>query len=452
MGNASFEVNLSRGNVAIQLIRFSIPLLISNFIQSAYSVADMIIVGQFSGELGSAAMSGVNIGSQLSFLITNMVFGLCAGTTVLIGQYIGSNNRRALEKSVSTLFTLLLIVAAVATVLMIGLRDPILHLIKTPVESYSEAKNYLLVTSIGTIFILGYNAFAAVMRGMGDSKRPLVFVAIACVTNIVLDLFFVAALGMAATGAAIATVISQAISMILCIIYFEKNNFIFKFKPSSFRIDRQQLVMIAKIGGPMAIQNTVTGVSFLFLTTMINSISYIASAAVGAVGKINGFAILPAVAMSSSISAIASHNIGAKEYERAVSTFRIGTVIAYVFSVIVFALVSVFPEFFLRLFNEDEELIKAGVAYMRTFSFDYLCVPLLFSLNGLFIGAGHTTFSLVNNMLSAILIRVPVSYLFGMIMEMGLIGIGLGAPVATLISIVLGVIYFASGKWKKRTI
>lgn len=447
--NKSFEVNLSKGNVAVQLIRFSIPLLLSNFIQSCYSVADMIIVGQFAG---TVAMSGVNIGGQLTFLITNMVFGLCAGATVLIGQYIGSNNREALKKTVSTLFTLLLILSGVATVVMVALRGPILTLIKTPAESFEEAKSYLFYTSLGTVFILGYNAFSAVMRGMGDSRRPLIFVAIACVTNIALDLLMVGVLKMGASGAAIATVISQALSMILCMFYFERSDFVFKFRFSSLKIDREAASMILKIGGPMSVQNTVTSISFLFLTAMVNSISYIASAAVGAVGKINGFAILPAVAMSNSISAIAAHNIGAGEYDRAVKTFRIGAAIAYAFSIAVFVLVTLFPAFFLRLFNDDSALIDAGVQYMRTFSFDYLCVPMMFTLNGLFIGAGHTTFSLINNMLSAVLIRVPVSYLFGIVMEMGLFGVGLGAPFATIISIICAIIYYASGRWKKATI
>lgn len=435
--------------MAKQLLRFSLPLLISNIIQSLYSVCDMIIVGQFNG---TVSMSGVNIGGQVTFLITNLVIGLAAGATVLIGQYIGSGIRRELEDTISTLFTTLLALAGVLTVLMVFLCGPILTLIQTPAESYSEARNYLLITALGTVFIFGYNAFSAVMRGMGDSRRPLYFVGIACVTNIFLDLLFVAVFKWAAAGAAVATIISQAVSMIFCIIYFERNGFMFKFKLSSFRIKGEQLKMLLKIGGPMSIQNTVTGISFLFMTTMVNTIGVTASAAVGAVGKINGFAILPALAMGSAVSAVCAHNIGAGEYKRAVKTMRIGMLIAISISVCIFAIVTLFPAAVIAMFDNDKALIEAGVSYMKTFRFDYLFVPFLFTLNGLFIGAGHTTFSLFNGMMSALLIRIPVAYIFGMVLHLGLTGVGLGAPVASFIAALSGLIFFFSGKWKRSVI
>lgn len=449
MDTTKFVTNLSQGNVAKQLLRFSLPLLLSNIIQSLYSVADMIIVGQFNG---AVSMSGVNIGGQITFLVTNFVFGLAAGATVLIGQYIGSGKTRELEETVATLFTTLTASAAVLTVLMFILRNPILTLIRTPAESYTESKNYLLVTSLGLIFIFGYNAFSAVFRGMGDSRRPLYFVSIACGTNVVLDLLFVAVFKWGATGAAVATVISQAVSMVLCIVYFERNKFIFKFKPDSFRINKKQLLMLLKVGGPMSIQHTVVGISFLFMTTMVNTIGYIASAAVGAVGKVNSFAILPSVAMSTSVSSVCSHNIGAGEYDRAVKTMRIGILISVSISIIIFTLVSLFPAAIISVFDNDPQLIEAGVAYMKVFSYDYLVVPFVFSMNGLFIGAGHTTFSLFTGMLSSVLIRVPVAYLFGIFLGLGLTGVGLGAPIATLIAMLVNLIYLLSGKWKRSVI
>lgn len=449
MNKSKFETNLAQGNVARQLLRFAMPLLISNIIQSLYNVADMIIVGQFNG---AVSMSGVNIGGQVTFLITNLVFGLAAGATVLIGQYIGSGRHEELEDTISTLFTTLLVVAGVLTALMFLFRGPILTLIRTPAESYSEAKNYLLITALGTVFIFGYNAFSAVMRGMGDSRRPLYFVGIACVINIFLDLLFVAVFKWGAGGAAVATVISQAVSMFLCILYFERNGFMFKFKLKSFRIKKERLIILLKIGGPMSIQNTITSISFLFMTTMVNTLGVTASAAVGAVGKINSFAILPAIAMSSALSAVCAHNIGAGEYKRAVKTMQIGMFIAISISVIIFALVSLFPSAVISMFDNDPELIEAGISYMRTFSFDYLFVPFIFALNGLFIGAGHTTFSLFNGILASLLVRIPVAYIFGIVFEMGLMGVGLGAPVASCTAMLIGFIYFMTGKWKKSVI
>ena len=447
---ARFEKNLAEGNVVKQLILFSLPVLLSNLIQSLYSAVDMLVVGQFAG---AAAMSGVNIGGQVSFLITNMVFGLSVGATVLIGQYMGADDRKSMHETIATLFVSLLVAAVGITIVMIGLQTPILKLIQTPKESFGEAKIYFFISMLGTIFIFGYNALSAVMRGMGDSKNPLVFVGVACVVNIVLDLLFVAAFKMGAAGAALATVISQAISMILCIIYLKRNNFIFDFSLESFKgATKEKLKLILKVGLPTSVQNVAVSVSFLFLTTLVNSLGVMASAAVGAVGKLNGFAILPGVAMSTSVSAMAAQNIGAQKYERATKTMFVGMTIALLISVVIFALITLFPEACMSLFSTEPELIACGVEYLKSFKYDYFFAPICFCFNGLFIGSGHTTFSLVNGIMSSILFRIPASYLFGIMMGMGLFGVGLGAPIASFAAMLFGLFFFLAGKWKTRVV
>jgi len=446
---SKFENNLSEGNVAKQLFRFSLPFLISNLLQTLYSVVDMIVVGQFAG---TVSMSGVNIGSQVQFLITNMVMGFTVGATVLVAQYLGSGNRDAMRETIGTLFTSLLIAAAVLTVGIVLVQDPILRLIRTPEDSFSEAHDYFFITMLGTVFIFGYNALSAIMRGMGDSKNPLYFVAIACVINIVLDLLFVAGFHMGAAGAALATVISQAVSMILCILYLRRNDFIFDFRLQSFRFHPERLRLLFKIGIPNAVQNVVVSVSFLFLTTLVNTLGVTASAAVGAAGKLNGFAILPAAALSASVSAMGAQNIGAGKIKRAEKTLAYGVLFAFSISAVIFALFQIFPESCLRLFGKDPEMIEKGVEYLRVFSFDYLLVPFVFCFNGLFIGAGHTVFSFINSSLSSLLIRIPASYLFGMVFHMGLTGVGLGAPFASFFSLILGVLFLVSGKWKKMVV
>ena len=444
---AKFEKNLSEGNVVKQLILFSLPVLISNIIQSLYSTVDMLIVGNFATE---AAMSGVNIGGQVSFIITNMVFGLSVGATVLIGQYKGAENRRGIQEVIATLLVSLLVVAVALTVVMIALAEPILSAINTPKESYNEAKRYFIISMLGTIFIFGYNALSALMRGLGDSKNPLIFVAIACGANVVLDYILVAQFHLDAAGAAIATVVSQAISVILCIIYLAKNNFIFDFSIKSFKaFSKKQLKLILKVGIPTSIQNVASGLSFLFLTTLVNGFGVMASAAVGAVGKLNGFAILPGVAMSTSISAMSAQNIGAGKYKRASHTMFTGAAIALGISIVIFALVGIFPEACMRMFGDDPEFIKCGVEYIKSFKFDYLTAPIFFCFNGLFIGSGHTTFSLVNGILSSILFRIPASFLFGIVLNWGLTGVGLGAPAASIAALILCIIFYTTGRWKK---
>ncbi len=447
---ARFEKNLSEGSVVKQLILFSLPVLISNLIQSLYSTVDMLVVGRFAGE---AAMSGVNIGGQVSFLITNMVFGLSVGATVLIGQYMGANDRKSMHETIATLFVSLLVAAISLTVLMIGLQEPLLRLIQTPQESFSEARSYFFISMLGTVFIFGYNALSAVMRGLGDSRNPLIFVAIACVVNIVLDLLFVATFHMGAAGAALATVISQAISMILCIVYLKRNNFIFDFSFASFKgASKRQLKLILKIGIPTSIQNVATSTSFLFLTALVNSLGVMASAAVGAVGKLNGFAILPGIAMSTSVSAMCAQNIGAEKFDRARKTMFVGMGIATAISGLIFAIVAIFPEACLGLFGDSPDFIACGVDYMRAFKYDYLIAPLCFCFNGLFIGSGHTTFSLVNGIMSSLLFRIPASFIFGMTLKMGLFGVGIGGPIASLAALAFAIVFFMTGTWKKRVV
>lgn len=444
-----FERDLSQGNVARQLLIFAWPFILSNLIQALYNVADMIIVGNFCG---AASMSGVNIGGQVTLLLTNMVVGLSVGGTVLIGQFKGRNDKESMRQIIGTLFTTLLVLGVFMTVLMILLRQPILRLINTPEQSFEQADAYLIITTLGTLFIFGYNALSAVMRGMGDSKHPLMFVGVACVTNIVLDLLFVGPFNMRAQGAALATIISQALSMVLCIWYMKRHDFIFDFKLSSFRFYGNRLGMLLRVGIPTSVQNVITNLSFLFITALVNTFGVDASAAVGAIGKFNSFAILPAVAMSSSISAMVAQNLGANKPDRAVQTMRTGMVMAIVMSWAMFAIAQLFPAQILRLFADDPKMVELGIPYLRTFSFDYLVVPMLFSLNGLNIGAGHTTFSLINTCLSSLFFRIPFSYIFGMALHMGLWGMGIGGPAATTAALVAAVWFYFSGRWKRQVV
>lgn len=451
----SFEKDLSQGSVAKQLLLFAIPFIITNLIQSLYSVADMIIVGQFSG---TVSMSGVNIGSQVTLLVTMLVIGLSAGGTVLIGQYKGFGDREALTRTIGTLFSTLFVLAIALTAIMLALRVPILHLIQTPAESFAEADRYLIVTALGTIFIFGYNAFSAVFRGMGNSKLPLLFVSIACGVNIVLDLLLVAYFDMRALGAALATVFSQALSMILCIIFLKRRDFVFDFKLRSFRFHKEQLQKLLQVGIPTSVQNTITHISFIVLTAMVNSIGTAAavgaaaSAGVGAVAKFNSFAILPAIAVGNSVSAMSAQNIGAGEEKRAVQTMKIGIVLAFAMTIIMFFIAMFFPEPILQIFGNDPDMIREGTAYMRAFKFDYLLVPFLFCLNGLFIGSGHSTFSLFNGALTSLIIRIPMSFFFGMTLAQGVFGVGLGGPLATAVGCLVCIGYFFTGRWKRSTI
>jgi putative MATE family efflux protein len=450
------ENNLSRGNVLTKLVLFALPFLASNVVQSFYNVADMLIVGNFGGAggvSGTISMSGVNIGGQVTFILTNVAIGLCMGATVLIGQYVGSENRIGLTRVITTIITLLLVLGLGITLVMLIFKGPVLRLIRTPPESYAESDRYLTVTVTGIVFIFGYNALAAILRGMGNSKQPFYFVLAACITNVALDLLFVAVFHWGAFGAALATVISQAMSMFLCIGYMVRNNFQFDFKPSSFKIYRDQLALIFKVGLPTCIQNGITSVSFLFITAIVNIVGGVsASAAVGAVGKFNSFAFMPTMAISASISAMAAQNIGAGRIDRAAQACRIGTVFAIVVTWLFFLLVQLFPGQILSLFGNDPEMIQNGITYLRSFSFDLLLIPFIFCINGLLIGGGHTLFTLINSIFSSLLLRVPVCYIFAVVTDWGLFGVGLGAPVASAGVLLVIIGFMLSGRWRHNAV
>ena len=404
----------------------------------------MVIVGQFCGKSG---ITGVSIGGQINILVTGAALGLAIGGTVLIAQYGGAKKYDDQKSTIGTMTTLYIILSAVLTVVMVLLTKPILRLLKTPDNAFEEAVRYLTICMLGTVFMFLYNAISAILRGMGDSKRPLYFVAIAAAVN-------VGPLKMGAAGAAVATISSQGISVILSLIYLFSSGFFSGYKIKDFRIDRQKALSIIKIGLPSSVQQVIVSFSFLTLTALVNSLpnAAAASACQGIVGKINSFAILPGLAMSSAISSMAGQNIGAGEFKRAKKTMTTGLAIAMGISVLVFVIVEIFPRELLSLFTSETDVIETGITFLRLAAVDYLIVTPVFCMNGLAIGAGYTNIALLNAVFSSIVIRVPLAYLLVRVLDLGFNGIGIAMGFASVASIVVGFIFIQSGKWKKAKI
>jgi len=446
-----FHKDLTQGSVVKQLLRFAIPFMLSNLLQALYSVADMIIVGQFCGKVG---ITGVSIGSQINILVTGAAMGLSIGGTVMIAQYGGQKRYDEQRKTIGNVTTLYLILSVVVTAVMLTVGRGLLVVLNTPESAFTEAENYYNICMAGTVFMFLYNAISGVLRGMGDSKRPLYFVLIAAITNVVLDLLLVGKFGMRSAGAAWATIAAQALSVVISLIYLAKNNFFSGYSLNDFRLKADKLRSLVKIGLPSSVQSLVVSLSFLTLTALVNSLpnADIASACQGIGGKVNSFAILPALAISSAISSMAGQNIGAGEFKRAKKTMYVGMVMAFIVSAIVFAVVNIFPEFVISLFDKEAEVIKVGVPYLRWISFDYLFVAVVFCINGLAIAAGSTYIALINAFFSSIFIRVPLAYLLVKQFDMGFNGVGIAMGFATLGSVLLGSIYVKSGKWKKRIV
>ncbi|MEL7609421.1 MAG: MATE family efflux transporter [Bacillota bacterium] len=437
--------DLTQGNVTKQLIKFALPFILSNFIQALYSITDMLIMGWVQG---SAGISAVGMGAQVALIVTNGIIGLTVGGTVLIAQYMGAKRREDVSETVSTVITFSLFAGLCVTAVMLLLNGPLLRLINAPEESFAMAKSYTDVCMGGAVFIFLYNGISAVMRGMGDSKRPVYFVAIAAVINAILCALFVAVFDMGAAGSALATVIAQMLSVVIACVYLGRNGFVFDFKLKSFRLFSDKLRGMIRIGLPNAVQQMLVSVSFLLLLGVINVFGIHASAAANVASKISAFAIMPTLAISSAIASMAGQNIGAGLYERAYDTMKHGVRMAVIIAIAVTLLAELFPAQLISIFTSDPEDIRVGVEYFRFYCMDWLFVAFLINMNGLVIGAGHTLFTMLNSLLSSVLLRVPLAYLFGIAMGKGISGIGLANGISPILPLCIAFWYIRTNRWK----
>jgi len=348
------------------------------------------------------------------------------------------------------MFTLFAIVSIILTLVMFAFVKPLVSIIQTPPEAVSQTEGYIFISSAGISFMFAYNALSAMLRGFGDSKSPLIFVAIASVCNVIGDLIFVAVFKMGAPGAALATILSQGLSAVLAVIYLKKQNFHFDFKLSSFRIKAEKLKNLLYIGLPVSVQMSMTTVSFMFIMATVSIMGgVVASAAIGITSKINGFVMLPPVAFSAAISAMVSQNMGANRPKRAVRCLYTGIIVTLVFGVISFSLLQFYPAHVIEIFTPESELIYATSQYLKSFSIDCILVCFVFCLNGFFNGCGHTRFSMVNNLMAAFLLRVPATWFISKMPGADLFSVGFATPLSSLLSITVGIIYLRSGKWRK---
>lgn len=432
------EQNLITGNVLSTLVKFTIPILLSMLLQIAYGTADLFIVGQFSDV---ANVSGVSIGSQLTQVFTNFCVGLSMGTTVLIGKYMGKNQDDKAGEIAGVSIYIFGVLSVICTIIMIGLSGVLIRLMQAPAESYELAKSYLMITGVGCIFIVAYNLLGSIFRGIGDSKTPLLAVAMACVLNIILDLILVAGLNMGANGAAIATVFAQGVSVLISVLVICKRGLPFTIKKSYITYKKEIILKIMAIGIPSAMQMILANFSFLVISSILNSLGVAASAAVGIVSKITSFILIMPLAFGQSLSAFTAQNLGANKKERAVQ----GLIWAIIISIIYGIFSGYFSYFhgtiFTNMFNPDQATTLAAVDYLRAYAIDSLLVAFTFSLHGYFNGCGKTTFVMLNSSVAAFLIRIPLSYYFSTLGTGSLFLVGLAIPISTFVQLVVGFIY-----------
>ncbi len=441
--------DLTQGSVAKTLVRFTVPFLLSNVLHTLYSIVDMYIVGQYAD---ATQISAVSIGAAVMLLVNGLIMGLGTGSTVLVGQSIGSRREIDVKETISTVFAVFPLFALFLLALGQILAPMLLRLLNTPPEAWDGAIAYLRICFIGLIFTGFFFAIASVLRAMGDSKGPMIFIAISCVCNIFGDILCVGALHMGAAGAALATSVSQGLSVLIGYFYLRKRNFPFDFKPKSFKIYGNRLKSLVRIGTPTALQETMTNISFLVLEAIINKMGYIATAAVGVSDRVFNVAIIPGIAFSSAISAMVAQNTGAGEYRRGRECLRVGLLIAFVISALIFAAMAIFPAQIIGSFTKDAAVVAAGVDYLTYFKFDCMLFTLAFCVIGYINGTGHTRYTLIINIIASFAVRLPLIWYLSRLPGATLKTISLGLPSASLVQFLLGLafLFFAKSEQEQR--
>ncbi|MDR0857815.1 MAG: MATE family efflux transporter [Oscillospiraceae bacterium] len=435
-------LKLTEGRIGGSLIRFAIPFLLSGLFQVLYGTVDVWFIGHYAT---GNSIAGVSSAAQAMGLVTNMFMGLTMGGTVLIGQYMGAQRYDDCGRVTGNLVLLFAGIAAAMTVIMVLLGSTINGWMQVPPDAVSEADNYIRVCGIGSVFIIGYNVVSAILRGLGNSKAPLYFVAIASLTNIVLDYVFVALFRWNAFGAALATIISQGVSLIVGIIYIKKTGLPYKFGRAHLKTDKATMGRILKIGIPAASRQTLVGFSFTFITTITNGLGVAAAAGAGVVNRAIDVCMIIPGSMNGALTSFTAQNVGAGKPERARKGLYICIGLCLCISIPYTLIANISPETVVGILSDEPEVIREGAQYLIPFSWDCVLVSFVFCLNGFFTGLGKTTFVLIHDTCTTFLIRVPIVYFVSTIPGRTMFQMGLGTPAATIVSLLLCLIYL---KWK----
>lgn len=430
--------SLTEGSILKTLLVFAIPFLIANILQSLYGAVDLFVVGKYCS---AESVAAVSTGTQVTQIVTSLVTGLTLGSTVIIGRYMGCEKYDLVKKTIGTTLTVFALVALLLTALMLLFERPLLRVLSTPEESFSLTMQYVAICAAGNLFVCGYNAISAILRGCGDSTRPMIFVGIACALNIILDFVFVRFLGLGVAGTALATIISQAFSMASAIVYLKKTDFIFDFRPASFRPVPALARELARVGIPISFQELMIRISFLYLMTVMNGCGVYAAAVVGISSKYDVFAMLSGTSVANALAALTAHNIGAGKPERARKSLWYGLGFALCISLLFWLWAQFSPQSMIGVFSKDERVIAAGVPFFRSCSYDYFLVTIVFCLNGYLNGRQKTVWTMVSSCCGALLLRIPMVYLFAKFFAQDLGKLGMIAPTVSGIMACYTLIY-----------
>ena len=426
----SLEKNLTNGSVLKNIAYFSLPYLLSYFLQTLYGLADLFIIGQFEGV---ASTTAVSIGSQVMHMLTVMIVGLAMGSTVCIGQAVGAGDKKHASAAIGNTVTLFMLLSVVITALLLALVRPIVSVMSTPAEAADGTRAYLTICFI----------ISSIFRGLGDSKSPMIFIAVACAANIALDYIFIGAMGLGPAGAALGTTLSQAISVVFSLVVILRRKSGISLERRDLHPQRDTMGRLLRIGVPVAAQDGLIQIAFIVITVIANRRGLDAAAAVGIVEKIISFVFLVPSSMLSTVSALCAQNIGAGKQARAEQTLRYAIIIAVSFGIIIALLTQFISEQAVGLFTPDAVVITLGGQYLRGYIWDALFAGIHFCFSGYFCACGRSEISFIHNISAIALVRIPGVYLTSKLFPDTLFPMGLATAAGSLLSVIICVIAFA---------
>ena len=439
--------DLTQGSIIGNITTFSLPYMLAYFLQILYGLADLFVIGQYCGVDSTTAVSN---GAQVMYMVTVVLIGLAMGTTVLTARAIGAKDSVRTRAVVGNTVTMFAIIAVVLVVVLLCLRGWIVGVMDTPAEALNGMEHYLTICFVGIPFIIAYNIIASIFRGLGDSKSPMYFVAVACVVNIILDYFFIGVLELGAMGAALGTTLSQAASVLFALCYIRRHKGMLDISRSDLRPQRDVIKLILKIGLPIAIQDGFIQISFLAITVIANGRGLVDAAAVGIVEKFIGLVFIVPSAMLSTVSAISAQNIGANKMPRAKQTLRTAILITSVYGLVVSITLQFIPQVAVGLFTSDSQVLAQGSDYLRGYVWDCIFASIHFCFSGFFTACGYALISFLHNSLSIVCARVPLAWLSSMLYPDTLYPMGLSTCTGSFISclICIGAYWWLKRKGK----
>ncbi|WP_418691678.1 MATE family efflux transporter [Agathobaculum sp.] len=434
----SNTADFTQGSILKKLCRFMLPVLGALILQAAYGAVDLLVVGRFGSTSG---LSAVSTGSQVLNLVTFVVTQLAMGVTVLIARYIGEKREKEIGAVLGGAAVVFAILAGCLFVLLVLFARPISVLMQAPQEALALTTSYVRICGCGILFIVAYNVLSAVFRGLGDSRSPLLFVLVACLVNVAGDLVLVAGLHLDAAGAALATVLAQAVSVVCALAILRRKKLPFTFRKSDVRLNEQCRRFLA-IGLPLALQEFLTQLSFLALCAFVNRLGLAASSGYGVASKIVSFVMLVPSALMQSMASFVAQNIGAGNVKRAKKSMLTGIAVGVAFGIVMFALVLLKGDVLAGLFSTDAEVVRRGFEYLRGFAPETIVTAVLFSMVGYFNGSKQTLWVMIQGLIQTLLVRLPLAYYMSIQPNASLTKIGISAPVATVVGIVLNIGFF----------